>query len=257
MTSIRYLIAEDEPLLARVLATHLAEYWPEAECAGLAANGDEALALVERLAPDVIFLDVRMPGRDGLQTAQALCERDAPPLIVFATAYDEYALAAFDAAAVDYLLKPIDTDRLVRCVARLRERLSEPEPAPSLDQLALRLQGLLGQPAPHARLRVIRAGVGNTVRMIPIEEVLYFDASDKYVGVVTAQGESLIRTPLRELLAGLDPAEFWQIHRGSIVRVSAIASAERDDAGRIRLSLRGSSKKLPVSRQFAHLFKQM
>lgn len=257
MNPIRYLIAEDEPLLARLLATHLAEFWAEAECVGFAANGDEALALVERLAPDVIFLDVRMPVRDGLQTAQALCERASPPLIVFATAYDEYALAAFDAAAVDYLIKPIDTERLARCIERLRERLAEPDAPLALDQLALRLQGLLGQPTAQERLRVIRAGVGNTVKMIPIDEVLYFDASDKYVSVVTAQSELLIRTPLRELLASLDATQFWQIHRGSIVNVAAIASAERDEAGRIRVSLHGCSKKLAVSRQFAHLFKQM
>lgn len=257
MNTPRYLIAEDEPLLARALAAHLAELWPEAECAGFAANGDEALALVERIQPDVIFLDVRMPARDGLQTAQALCDLADPPLIVFATAYDEYALAAFDAAAVDYLLKPIDTERLVRCIGRLRERLAEPETPAALDQLALKLQGLLGQAQPSERLRVIRAGVGNTVKMIPIEQVIYFDASDKYVSVVTAQGESLIRTPLRELLASLDPQQFWQTHRGSIVNAACIASAERDDAGRIRLTLHGSPKKLPVSRQFAHLFKQM
>lgn len=257
MKTPRYLIAEDEPLLARALAAHLAELWSEAECAGFAANGDEALTLVESLKPDVIFLDVRMPGRDGLQTAQALCEREAPPLIVFATAYDEYALAAFDAAAVDYLLKPIDPERLIRCIARLRERLAEPETAPALDQLALRLQGLLGQTQAPERLRFIRAGVGNTVKMIPVEQVIYFDASDKYVCVFTAEGEALIRTPLRELLAGLDPQQFWQIHRGTIVNVESIASAERDEAGRIRLALHGREEKLPVSRQFAHLFRQM
>lgn len=257
MKPARYLIAEDEPLLARALAAHLAEHWSEAECAGFAANGDEALAMVESLEPEVIFLDVRMPARDGLQTAQALCERADPPLIVFVTAYDEYALAAFDAAAVDYLLKPVDTERLVRCITRLRERLAEPETAPALDQLALRLQSLLGQPQTTERQRFIRAGVGNTVKMIPVEQVIYFDASDKYVCVFTSQGEALIRTPLRELLAGLDPQQFWQIHRGTIVNVESIASAERDDAGKLRLTLHGRAEKLAVSRQFAHLFKQM
>jgi len=252
-----YLIAEDEPLLARALAAHLAEYWSNAECIGFAGNGEEALAQINTHQPDVVFLDVRMPVRDGLQTAQALCEQGDAPLIVFVTAYDEYALAAFDSAAVDYLLKPVDTDRLARCISRLQERLAEPAADASLDQLALRLQGLLGQAATTERLRVIRAGVGTTVKMIPIEQVIYFEASDKYVTVVSQQGEALIRMALRELLAGLDPQQFWQVHRGTIVNYASIASAERDEAGRIRLGLHGRSEKLAVSRQFAHLFKQM
>ncbi|WP_018610695.1 LytR/AlgR family response regulator transcription factor [Uliginosibacterium gangwonense] len=256
MTPIRYLIAEDEPLLARALAAHLQEQWCEAECIGFAAHGDEALAMVDAHHPDVIFLDVRMPVRDGLQTAQVLCEYTQPPLIVFVTAYDEYALAAFEAAAVDYLLKPVEPERLARCIARLRERLTEPESS-SLDQLALHLQGLLGQSSATERLRIIRAGVGNSVKMIPVEQVIYFEASDKYVNVVTPQTEALIRIPLRELLTGLDPQQFWQVHRGTIVNAACITSAERDENGRIHLSLQGRSEKLPVSRQFAHLFRQM
>lgn len=256
MNPVRYLIAEDEPLLARALAAHLQEQWCEAECIGFAAHGDEALAIVDAHHPDVIFLDVRMPVRDGLQTAQALCEYTEPPLIVFVTAYDEYALAAFDAAAVDYLLKPVEPERLARCITRLRERLAEPETG-SLDQLAVRLQGLLGQGGATERLRFIRAGTGNSVRMIPVEQVVYFEASDKYVSVMTPQAEALIRVPLRELLTGLDPQQFWQIHRSTIVNAACITSAERDENGRIHLCLQGRPERLLVSRQFAHLFRQM
>lgn len=257
MKAAHYLIAEDEPLLARALAAHLAELWAEAECIGFAANGAEALTLIDRLQPDVVFLDVRMPVCDGLQTARELCERAQPPLIVFVTAYDEYALPAFDAAAVDYLLKPVDPERLVRCIGRLQQRLSEPDPAPALDALALALKGLLEKPEAMERLRFIRIGVGNSVRMIPVEEVLYFEACDKYVTVATACSDGLIRTSLRELMAALNPQQFWQIHRGTLVNVAGISHAELDEAGRVHLRLKGRSEKLPVSRQFAHLFRQM
>lgn len=256
MNVARYVIAEDEPLLARALQAHLSEQWCEAECLGFAANGAEALSMVAALQPDVVFLDVRMPVLDGLQVAQQLCEQAHPPLMVFVTAYDQYALAAFESAAVDYLLKPLEPERLARCIQRLQERLQAPEET-SLDQLAVQLRGLLGQSSTPERLRVIRAGVGNSVKMIPVEEVIYFEASDKYVRVLTAQGEHLIRLALRELLAGLDPQLFWQVHRGVIVNARAIASAERDEAGRTSLTLNGRPEKLPVSRQFVHLFRQM
>lgn len=256
MKAAHYLIAEDEPLLARALAAHLAELWAEACCIGFAANGAEALTLVDRHQPDVAFLDVRMPVCDGLQTARELCERTRPPLIVFVTAYDEYALPAFDAAAIDYLLKPVEPERLVRCIKRLQQRLAEPE-APSLDALALALKGLLGRQETTEALRFIRIGVGNSVKMIPVEEVLYFEACDKYVTVATASSDGLIRTSLRELMAALNPQQFWQIHRGTLVNVASISHAELDEAGRLHLKLKGRAEKLPVSRQFAHLFRQM
>jgi len=255
MKPTRYLIAEDEPLLARALAAHLAELWAEAECAGFAANGDEALTQIDQLQPDVVFLDVRMPARDGLQTARELCERAHPPLIVFVTAYDEYALPAFDAAAIDYLLKPVEPERLARCIARLRQRLADP--APTLDALALQLQGLLGKSSASEHLRFIRVGIGKTVKMIPVEQVLYFEACDKYVSVATASGDGLIRIALRELMAGLDPHQFWQIHRSTLVNAACVSCAEYDEVGRLRLSLKGRPEKLTVSRQFAHLFRQM
>ncbi|WP_417069533.1 LytR/AlgR family response regulator transcription factor [Niveibacterium terrae] len=257
MKAVHYLIAEDEPLLARALAAHLAELWAEAQCVGVAANGAEALTLIDRLQPDVVFLDVRMPVCDGLQTARELCERARPPLIVFVTAYDEYALPAFDTAAIDYLLKPVEPERLARCISRLKQRLSAPEPAPALDALALALKGLLEKPEVTEPLRFIRIGVGNSVRMIPVEQVLYFEACDKYVTVATASSDGLIRTSLRELMAALDPRQFWQIHRGTLVNVAGISHAEQDEAGRTHLKLKGRAEKLPVSRQFAHLFRQM
>lgn len=262
------LIAEDEPLLAEALAADLARLWPALRIVARAGDGLSAAAQALALRPRVCFLDIRMPGVTGLEAAQALAEDwpdDAPfPLLVFVTAYDRYALAAFDAQAVDYLVKPVAPDRLAACVARLQRRLAEgaapPGGAadPALQQTLDQLRALLGAGGPAAgRLEVIQAGSGALVHLVPVAEVLYFEAADKYLRVVCAEREHLIRLSLRELLPRLDPQQFWQVHRGLVVRASAIASARREDSGKVTLTLRERPERLGVSRLYAHLFKGM
>ena len=262
----RALIAEDEPLLAQSLKNALALAWPELQVIALAPNGIDALRLAESERPDVAFLDIRMPGLTGLEVAAELADRlnegEALPRFVFVTAYDEYALKAFELAAVDYLLKPVNAERLAKAVERLKAQLAAPK-----DDLALlvsKLQQLMGAGPAHAGtgpadavLKTIRAGVGNTVRMIPVEEVCYFQAADKYTSVVTRNAEVLIRTPLKDLLAQLPQDRFRQIHRGTVVNLAEVAAAVRDDAGRVSLRLRQRKETLPVSRVFADLFRQM
>lgn len=255
MAAHRYLIAEDEPLLARQLHSSLIEAWPDAACIGVAADGDEALREIGIHDPDVVFLDIRMPGCDGLQTARELCRRDAPPLIVFVTAYEEHAVAAFETEAIDYLLKPIEPDRLARCIDRIQQRLRDGRREPPAELLR-RLQVLLAQ-APPRYLRFVRTGSGDTVKMIPVEDVIWFKADDKYVTVATAAGDGVIRSPLRELLQRLDPQIFWQVHRGTIVNSRFIVAAKRDELGRLKLIVGQRSERILVSRQFAHLFRQM
>lgn len=253
-----YIIAEDEPLLARVLAQQLSEHWPSARCSGIASNGAEALKLAEEFSPDVAFLDVRMPQLDGLEAARQLCLREHPPLIVFVTAYDAYALDAFEAAAVDYLLKPVEIARLAKCVERLSGQLNRGSSDATPAEMAARIAELLGtQSVRKEKLRFVRAGAGTTVKLIPVHEVLWFEAEDKYITVATREGDSIIRMPLRELLEQLDEEIFWQIHRGTVVNSQHIAHAKRDELGRLTLTLKGRKDEIPVSRQFAHLFKQM
>jgi DNA-binding LytR/AlgR family response regulator len=246
------LIADDEPLLALSLKTALGEAWPELDIAAVVPNGLEAVQAAERLRPDVAFLDIRMPGLDGLEAAAEIADRmgDAAPAIVFVTAYDEYALRAFDASAVDYVLKPVAQDRLARTVERLKARQRD------FGELARQLRAL-GATAPQApALKQVMAGSGNAVKLIPIGEVLYFQAADKYTTVVTAQGEELIRTPLKELAPQL-PEGFRQVHRGTIVNLNAVAAAVRDEAGRVSLRLRQRNETLAVSRVYADLFRAM
>jgi len=262
----RALIAEDEPLLAQGLKNALALAWPELQVIGLAPNGIEALRLAAAERPDVAFLDIRMPGLTGLEVAAELADRlnegESVPRIVFVTAYDEYALKAFDLAAVDYLLKPVSAERLAIAVERLKAQLAAPKE--SLAQLVSKLQKVIGAGRADAgaglgegSLKIIRAAVGNTVRMIPVEEVCYFQAADKYTSVVTRDAEVLIRTPLKELLAQLPQDRFRQIHRGTVVNLAEVAAAVRDDAGRLSLRLKQRKEILPVSRVFADLFRQM
>lgn len=262
------LIAEDEPLLAAGLQADLARLWPALRIVGRAGDGAQALALALAERPDVCFLDIRMPGLSGLEAAQALAEDwpdDLPfPLLVFVTAYDQYALQAFDAQAVDYLVKPVDPARLGACVQRLQARLADRAPPAQALQLAVdQLRGLFGAGAPGAaaaaapRLAVVQAQTGATVRLVPIEQVIYFEAADKYVRVVTAEREHLIRTPLKELLPQLDPAAFWQVHRGTVVQARCIASARREDSGKVTLTLAGRPETLTASRLYAHRFKGM
>jgi DNA-binding LytR/AlgR family response regulator len=258
----RAVIAEDEPLLAERLVALLGQCWPELNVVAIAPNGIEALAAVERERPDIAFLDIKMPGLTGLEVAAELADRlgagEPAPAIVFVTAYDEHALQAFELAAFDYLLKPISEERLARTVARLKAAIARPA---GIETLAGQLQRVLAAARPHARepvLRHIQAGSGNTVRIIPLEEILYFRASDKYTSVATRdRREALIRTPLKELLERLPPERFRQIHRGTIVNLDQVAEAVRDDAGRVALRLKHGTETLAVSRVYAELFRQM
>ena len=257
-TPYSYIIAEDEPLLARALAKQLAEHWPSARCAAIAANGAEALKLAEEFSPDVAFLDVRMPQLDGLEAARQLCLKEQPPLIVFVTAYDAYALDAFETAAIDYLLKPVEVARLTKCIERLSGQLGRGSHDSSVGEMATRIAELLGNGAGRAeKLRFVRAGAGTTVKLIPVNEILWFEAEDKYITVATCQGDSIIRMPLRELLEQLDDTIFWQVHRGTVVNSQHIALAKRDELGHLTLTFKGRKDEIAVSRQFAHLFKQM
>jgi DNA-binding LytR/AlgR family response regulator len=244
------LIAEDEALMRARLRDALAEVWPALEIVAEVADGDAALAEFDARRPDIAFLDIRMPGKTGLDVAAALGSRCH---IVFITAYDQYALAAFDAGAADYLLKPVETERLALTVERVQRKL---ETAPA------DLSGLLAQlknaVTPSAtRLKWVKAAVGRQVKLIAVSDVLYFQSDTKYTRVVLAGSEALIRTPLKELLADLDPDRFWQVHRGTIVNVDAVSGVLREDAEKQFVLLKGRTERLPISRQFFHLFRQM
>ena len=289
----RALIAEDEPLLAAALQQDLARVWPELQVVAVVGDGRSAAQQALALRPDVLFFDIRMPGQSGIEAAAELADAwpdDQPfPALVFATAYDQYAVQAFEAQAVDYLLKPIQADRLARTVAKVQSLLAQRAsavaatgappavppaapsaalPSPELEATMAQLRALLGAPgvgiapaaAPAAaatRLSVIQASHGTQIHMVPVAEVVYFEAADKYVRVLTAEREYLIRTALKELIEQLDPQEFWQVHRSTLVRATAIATVTRDEAGKQHISPRGRPERLPVSRLYAHLFKAM
>ncbi len=241
------LIAEDEPMLLAQLKARLADAWPELEIVAEAVNGDEALALAGEHRPDIAFLDIRMPVRSGLDVAREL---DGSCHIVFVTAYDEYAVAAFDEGAIDYVLKPPAPERVAKVVTRLKSRLAA---APlDLSALLAKLAAREGGP-----LKWIRASLGASMRMIAVDDILYFQAGDKYTRVVTRDGEALIRKPIKELHDELDPDAFWQIHRGTIVNLRAVARVDRDWRGEPVILLTGRDERLPVSRTFAHRFKSM
>ena len=242
------LIAEDEPMLRAQLKARLAEAWPELAVIAEAANGADALALYEAHKPDIVFLDIRMPIKSGIEVAHALEGRCHA---VFVTAYDEYAVTAFDEGAVDYVLKPVSTERIAKVVARLKSRLAS---AP------LDLSGVLARLAAReggGHLKWIRASVGATMKLIATDDVLYFQAEDKYTKVVTAASDAYIKKPIKELFDELDPEAFWQIHRATIVNLRAIVKIERDWRDQPVISLRDRSEKLTVSRTFAHRFKAM
>jgi DNA-binding LytR/AlgR family response regulator len=250
------LIADDEDLPRAELRRMLASAWPELQVVAECEDGPAAVEALAAHAPQIAFLDIRMPGMNGLDVARAASGRCHT---VFTTAYDSHAVAAFDAGAVDYLLKPINAERLAQAVARLRERLRSPAPVPDLDallqRLGQRLQGGEAQAAP--RLRWLSASVGDTIKMFAIDEVLFFQSDEKYTRVVTADDEAHVRKPLREIADGLDGDEFWQVHRGTLVRASAIARAQRDELGRITLHLRQHRETLAVSQAWAWRFKPM
>jgi len=264
--AVHAILAEDEPVLASALAGALMAAWPELAIDAILGDGDSALQAMLRHPPDVAFLDIRMPGMSGLEVAQAVAEDwphgTAPPLLVFVTAYDMHAVQAFDLAAADYLVKPVRPDRLALTVSRLRQKLAERLPREeSLVRLAGALAPLLGQLekpsfAQQKPLRTLTAGVGNSVRLIPVDEVIYLQATDKYVNVVCAQSEALLRTSLSTLAPQLDE-RFRRIHRATLVNMDHVEAAVRDESGRLRLSLRTRPERLLVSRVHADIFRPM
>ena len=250
------LIADDEPNLARALQALLHDAWPDLDVVALARHGVEAAERIAALQPDVAFLDIQMPGLTGLEVAQGIEGRTR---VVFVTAYDAYAVQAFEQQALDYLLKPVTAERLARTVQRLRDALpSNPGAAADADdaRLAAALRKLLPAP-PGERLRWIRAGSGDVVHQVAVEDVLFFHADDKYTVVRTAGAEHLIRTPIVELAARLDPQQFQQVHRSTIVNLAHLAGTRRDEASRLFVRVRGHDGELPVSRAYVHLFRPM
>jgi len=260
MEKIRAVIADDERLMREQLRARLAEVWPELEVVAEAKNGREAVDAVATTRPDLAFLDIRMPGMTGVEAAREIGDACH---VVFITAYSEYAVEAFEQGAVDYVLKPADSERLAVTVARLKKRLGA-KPA-DLGALLEKLAAKLDLPAeagpPAARtspyLQWIQASMGQQIRMIPVAEVLFFTSDEKYTRVQTETYEALIRKPIKELVEELDPEQFWQIHRATIVNVKAIAGVTRDLRGRQLVQLKNYPQKLEVSRNFTHLFKQM
>ena len=259
-TSPTALIADDEPALTRALAAQLARAWPTLQIVHTARHGLEAAERIAALQPDLAFLDIQMPGLTGLQVAEGI---EGPTQVVFVTAYDQYAVQAFDQAAVDYLLKPVHPDRLARTVQRLQGLLAQPatplQQADEGQRLLAALHSLVPPAAQGAQpaLRWVRAGVGDITHQVPVADVLYFQADDKYTVVRTATTEHLIRTPIAELLARLDPAQFSQVHRSTIVNLDHLAGTRRDAASRLWLRLHGCTQELPVSRAYVHLFRAM
>jgi DNA-binding LytR/AlgR family response regulator len=246
---MKAIIADDEQHLAQDLRRRLGQLWPELQIAAVLHDGIAAAQALQELKPDIAFLDIRMPGQSGLDAARAAA---ADCRVVFVTAFDDHAVQAFEQAAVDYLLKPVSDERLARCVERLKQR-SEAAP----DALLVRLQQLLATQNKPEPLRWLRIQVGQSVRMVAVEEVCYFQSADKYTSVLTRDAELLLRTPLKELVDQLDPDQFWQVHRGTIVNAKQIVSAHHDLLGKVTLTLRDRSDNVAVSRSYAHLFRQM
>ncbi|HEY1042313.1 MAG TPA: LytTR family DNA-binding domain-containing protein [Telluria sp.] len=243
------LVAEDEPLMRERLLAMLEVAWPEAQVVLVTENGNDAWDGFLEHEPDVVFLDIRMPGLSGLEVAERIGKSAH---VVFVTAYDQYAVEAFDKGAVDYLLKPVQADRLGRAITRIREKIGQP-PADLGDILRQLKSAIPG--AQRERMKWIKANVGRQIRLIDVNDVLFFQSDTKYTRVVLEGSEALVRIPLKDLLGGLDPDRFWQIHRGTLVNVNAIAAAERVDAERLQVLLRGCDEKLVVSRKFAHQFR--
>ena len=248
------VIADDERLMRVQIIDRLKEAWPELAVVGEASNGSEAIAIVQSLQPDIVFLDISMPGVDGIQAARALAGQVH---VVFVTAHDQYAISAFEHGAVDYLLKPAEPERVALTCQRLRARLAQaPDPMHDLlTQLSQRIGA--GGLKPREFLRWVQASVGANIRMIPTSDILFFRAEDKYTRVQTQGFEALIRKPIKDLIDELDPNEFWQIHRATVVRVDAVEQVSRNFRGHQVVHVKGREEKLEVSRTFNHLFKQM
>jgi DNA-binding LytR/AlgR family response regulator len=253
MSPITALVAEDEVPQRQTLCETLRELWPQLEIVAECGDGLAALEAMTSHRPRIAFLDIRMPGLSGLEVARAA---ESTTHVVFTTAYDQYAVSAFDQGAIDYLLKPIKRERLEQCVARLRERIANPTPA-NLAALIDLIPARMAAEAASSGIRWITGTVGNVTKMFGIDDVLFFQAQDKYVRVVTATDEVQIRMSLRELLNTLDPDTFWQVHRSVIVRAGAIHRIERDADGRLHLRVRGSEEQLPVSSAFQYRFRPM
>jgi DNA-binding LytR/AlgR family response regulator len=247
------IIADDEDLPRKDLRRMLAELWPELEILAECEHGTEALEAIHQHHPDIAFLDIRMPGMTGLDVANATKGRCHA---VFTTAYDNHALEAFSAGAIDYLLKPISNDRLVDAIARLKARLATKAPPSDLSQLMQELDKRLRAPAAE-KIRWISASVGDTIKMFPIDKILFFTSDEKYTRVVCTDDEAHVRKPLKEIIEGLDPEIFWQIHRSVVVRADAIAKAHRDELGKVTVELRGTKETLKVSQAYAWRFKPM
>jgi DNA-binding LytR/AlgR family response regulator len=246
------LVAEDEATLRQQLVEQLGQLWPELTIVGEAANGVQALRLLDEQRPDVMFLDIQMPGATGLEVARQASGRCH---VVFVTAYDQHAVAAFDQGAVDYVLKPVSAARLFTAVSRLKQRLGAPP---------VRLEAALDRIAPTGLaaaskqyLRWINASVGQNLKLITVDEIAYFQADNKYTRVVLGDGEALIRKPLKELVDELDPGQFWQIHRSTLVNATSIAGVTRDFRGRMLVKLKSRPETLLVSESYTHLFRQM
>ncbi len=249
--SMRALIADDEPQLAEYLAERLAELWPDLQICGIAVNGDDALAKINKEKPDLVFLDIKMPGLSGLEVARKMTH---PSKVVFVTAYHKYAVDAFEEEAVDYVLKPVSDERLIRAIARIKNRCGDKEESRDLEPLLSRLTKVLEKK--DAYVRYLRASFGKTMRLIPVEDVLFIRAQTKYASVITRDGEFLMRTALGELIKQLDPERFWQIHRSIIVNVSKVVSVKQTGRETHMLTVKDSQELLPVSRSFIHQFKQ-
>jgi DNA-binding LytR/AlgR family response regulator len=250
----KVLLADDEPALAEFLRERLAALWPEATLLPVARNGLEALAAIREDEPDAAFLDIRMPGLTGLELAARI---ESPTHVVFVTAYDQYAVEAFDRDAVDYLVKPVSDERLLRAIERLKSKLSAREVPPGIDEVLARIASSLPGAA-SGHLRWVRALKGEEVHQIAVDDVLYFQAQDKYTCVISRDGESLIRMALSDLAKQLDPATFAQVHRSTVVNLNFVASTRRDLGGRVFVRLKDDRKsELAVSRAYAHLFRQM
>ena len=278
VTTARALIADDERLMREQLRARLAEVWPELEIVAEAKNGLEAVELTEAHKPDLVFLDIRMPGMTGVEAARAIAQlpthedegdagSDGAPgwrgcEVVFITAYDQYAIEAFEQGVVDYVLKPAERERLAVTVERIKKRLAQRgdasggEPPPLMQQLLQKLAARM-DPGKSPQLRWIQATVGQNIQMIPVEEVLFFISDEKYTRVQTATLEALIRKPIKELIEELDAEVFWQIHRSTLVNTAHIAGVSRDLRGRQLVAVKGHNEKLEVSRSFAGLFKGM